>query len=102
MTSSIEPALQCLGQMQQRLQQLRQQPQQAGDFSQWALAQSDLLGALPAQFGAVLRDLLNRLEASAMFAEDSCSFSQGELYQSLQLWLDKAGERLQAHHRAGL
>ena len=50
--------------------------------------------ALPEKFGIVLGDLLDRLEASALFSEESCSFSQKDLLDSLQLWADKAGARL--------
>ncbi len=46
--------------------------------------------SLPEKFGAVLDQLLDRLEASALFSEESCSFSQTALLDSLRLWLDKA------------
>ena len=36
------------------------------------------------------------LVASALFAEESCSFSQQDLLDSLQLWLDKAGQHIDA------
>lgn len=45
---------------------------------------------LPPRFGDVLGQLLDRLEASALFNEESCSFSQKDLLASLQMWLDKA------------
>lgn len=80
--------------MQERLNQSRDGRLSANDLSQWALAQQSLLEALPSPFRAVLQDLLNRLEAAAMFSEESCSFSQKDLFESLQLWLDKAAERL--------
>ncbi|MEY4734424.1 MAG: hypothetical protein RLZZ464_2490 [Pseudomonadota bacterium] len=50
--------------------------------------------ALPEKFGIVLGDLLDRLEASALFSEESCSFSQKDLLDSLQLWAEKAQARL--------
>ncbi len=59
-----------------------------------AQAAAGLRLALPERFGAVLDDLLNRMEAGALFSEESCSFSQGDLLDSLQLWLDKARQRL--------
>lgn len=65
--------------------------------AQWsgrAQASRLLQAALPERFGTVLTELLNRLEASALFSEESCSFSQADLLDSLQMWLDKAGERL--------
>jgi hypothetical protein len=34
--------------------------------------------------------LLDRLESSALFTEESCSFSQRDQFASLQMWLDKA------------
>jgi hypothetical protein len=59
-------------------------------FSQQARAQQALLQALPEKFSVVLHGLLDRLESSALFAEESCSFSQQDLFDSLQMWLDKA------------
>ena len=49
---------------------------------------------LPEKFGVVLGNLLDRLEASALFSEESCSFSQKDLFDSLQMWADKARGRL--------
>lgn len=68
-------------------------------FSQMARAQTELLNTLPPRYGEVLLNLLNlldRLESSALFAEESCSFSQRDLLDSLQLWLDKAAAQLHA------
>jgi hypothetical protein len=64
-------------------------------FSNKARALSTLLQALPEKFGVVLHGLLDRLESSALFAEESCSFSQQDLFDSLQMWLDKAQAQLQ-------
>jgi hypothetical protein len=50
--------------------------------------------ALPARFDEVLQPLLDRIEASALFSEESCSFSQKDLLASLQMWTDKARLRL--------
>lgn len=55
-----------------------------------------LLAALPPAFTTVWSDLLNRLESGAMFNEDSCSFSQSQVLDSMSLWLDKAEARLGA------
>jgi hypothetical protein len=55
-----------------------------------------LLGALPEKFAIVFHDLLDRLESGALFSEESCSFSQRDLLDSLQTWIDKAGLRLTA------
>jgi hypothetical protein len=38
----------------------------------------------------VLLNLLDRLESSALFSEESCSFSQKDLVASLQMWVEKA------------
>lgn len=46
--------------------------------------------ALPPRYAEVLLNLLDRLESSALFSEESCSFSQKDLLDSLQLWIDKA------------
>ncbi len=57
-------------------------------------ASDDLRRELPAAFSTVLDNLMDRLQASALFTEESCSFSRQDLLESLQLWLDKARERL--------
>jgi hypothetical protein len=63
-------------------------------FSHAARGQTELLAALPVRYGDVLLDLLDRLESSALFNEESCSFSQKDLIDSLRLWLDKAAAQL--------
>jgi hypothetical protein len=50
--------------------------------------------ALPTRFDEVLHPLLDRIEASVLFSEESCSFSQKDLLASLQMWADKARLRL--------
>jgi len=81
--------------LQAALQQLRGDALSVADFSRIAMQQQSLAAALPERFGEVLSQLLNRLESSALFNEESCSFSQKDLLDSLQLWLDKAGLQLQ-------
>ena len=49
---------------------------------------------LPEPYGQVLGQLLDRIESSALFNEESCSFSQKDLLDSLQVWADKAGAKL--------
>lgn len=93
MPSSLVPAA-AIAAMQERLSQLQQGQLNASELSEWARAQTALLQSLPPQFDQVLQDLLNRLEAGAMFTEESCSFSQRDIINSLQLWLDKAAARL--------
>ena len=76
------------------LQALRGGNQRVHDFSAKARQSQALLGALPARYSEVLLGLLDRLESSALFAEESCSFSQVDLLDSLQMWLDKAEVQL--------
>lgn len=56
--------------------------------------QQALLGALPPRFAEVLHALLDRLESSALFEGESCSFSQRELHDHLDSWLAQAERRL--------
>lgn len=65
-------------------------------LSTQARAQTDLLAALPPRYSEVLLNLLDRLESSALFSEESCSFSQKDLIASLQMWVDKARATLDA------
>lgn len=88
-----QPALQHLA---QGLIALREGKIGAHAFSQQARAQTALIAALPARFEPVLHALLDRLESSALFDAESCSFSQRDLLDSLQLWLDKAEQALRA------
>ncbi len=92
-------AAQQLEAMAQALQQLRSGQLNAAGFSALAGSQDALLAALPPAFSEVLGGLLTRLESSALFSEESCSFSQVDLLDSLQMWLDKARLRLQAQAR---
>jgi hypothetical protein len=74
---------------------------QSGDMimSEWvklARQRQILLEALPEKFAIVFHDLLDRLESGALFSEESCSFSQRDLLDSLQTWMDKAAARLAA------
>jgi hypothetical protein len=61
-----------------------------------ARQQSTLLAALHPRYGEVLLNLLDRLESSAMFSEESCSFSRSSLLDHLQAWVDQTGASLQA------
>jgi hypothetical protein len=45
---------------------------------------------LPPRYRTVLEQLLGSLESSAMFSEESCSFSHADLAQSLAQWLQHA------------
>lgn len=86
--------MQALNAMQATLAALRAGQLDATTFSPEMRAQAALLPALPARYGEVLADLLDRLESSALFTEESCSFSQSGLLDHLQLWLDKARAQL--------
>jgi len=63
-------------------------------FVQTARAQQALFKALPPQFEEVWLGLVDRLESSALFSEESCSFSQTDLLDNLALVLDKAEAKL--------
>lgn len=63
-------------------------------LSDEARASTELLAALPPRYGEVLLNLLDRLESSALFSEESCSFSQKDLLDNLQVWVDKARGQL--------
>jgi len=76
------------------LLQLRSNTLTVAAFSQLARDQSELLAALPPRFAPVLHQLLDRLESSALFSEESCSFSQTDLLGSLQQWLEHAQHQL--------
>lgn len=77
------------------LQQLQAGSMTPHALSALARTQDALLAALPPRYGEVLLQLLDRLESSALFSEESCSFSQTDLLANLQVWLEKAGGQLQ-------
>lgn len=83
-----------LGDVACALQQLRGDALDVAVFIRLARQQTGLLAALPANYGEVLQQLLDRLESSALFSDESCSFSQKELLDSLQQWLDHAQRQL--------
>ncbi|WP_370263030.1 hypothetical protein [Limnobacter sp.] len=57
--------------------------------------EKDLLAELPAVFEGALESILERLESTAMFTEESCSFSQSDMVAALTVWLDKARSYLE-------
>jgi hypothetical protein len=63
---------------------------------QTARSQQALFKALPPKFEEVWLELVDRLESSALFSEESCSFSQTDLLDNLALVLDKAEAKLTA------
>jgi hypothetical protein len=80
--------------LQATLDQLRRGELGAQAFSAQARGHEALLQRLPPPFRQVLDDLLDRLESSALFSGESCSFSQDGMLDNLQLWIDKARARL--------
>lgn len=82
--------------LQRALHQLVAEQMSVADFSREERSLSALLAALPERYAPVLLGLLDRLESSALFSEESCSFSQKDLLANLQLWLDKARQQLNA------
>jgi hypothetical protein len=46
--------------------------------------------ALPERYLEVLERVLNQLESSALFTEESCSFSQADMIGALRDWLIRA------------
>lgn len=82
-----------LRQMQQTLRHCAQGEWPITELSaQWRRAASTL--PLAPRYGQVLGDLLDRIDASALFSEESCSFSQKDLLAALQQWADKAAQAL--------
>jgi hypothetical protein len=73
-----------------QLAQMQSDQLLASAFVIQARAHSDLLQALPEKYRTVYHDLLDRLESGALFSEESCSFSQRDLLDSLALWASKA------------
>lgn len=90
----ITSALQQLQRFDQGLHELAAQELGAMAFSTQARSLHDLLQALPERYPPVLLHLLDRLEAGALFTEESCSFSQSELLTHLRGWADKARQQL--------
>ena len=80
----------------QSLAQLRADALGVAAFCAQARAQEPLLAALPPRYGEVWLGLLDRLESSALFSEESCSFSQSALLDNLDMWLQKANQQLAA------
>ena len=86
--------MQALDNLQAAFEELRADRLGVHAFSALARDSSALLQALPPRYGEVLQHLLDRLESSALFTEESCSFSQRDLLDNLQTWIDKARGQL--------
>lgn len=87
-------AIHTLTEQRALLDRLRQGQLTTRDYLAAARGIDPLLAVLPDAFRTVWTNLLDRLESASLFTEESCSFSQHDLLDSLQLWLDKAQERL--------
>lgn len=94
-TPDLMEAARQLQQLRSGFEQLAQTQITASALGQQARAATTLLQALPPRYGEVLLNLLDRLESSALFTEESCSFSQTDLLDNLQTWADKAQAQLE-------
>ncbi len=83
-----------LNTLRQSLTALRSNSLGVSAFSSTARNTNALLQALPPRYSEVWLGLIDRLESSALFSEESCSFSQVDLLDSLAMWLDKAEQQL--------
>ena len=79
-----------LATLTQALQAFERGDHSASTLSTLARQQTALLAALPPRYSEVLLHLLDRLESSALFSEESCSFSQKDLVANLGMWMEKA------------
>ena len=99
-TSSMSNALDTLTRMTDALAACRQGTLSTTEMTNlWRSSASQL--PLPDKFGTVLANVLDRIESSALFSEESCSFSQRDLLDSLGLWSDKARAALLKSQGAG-
>lgn len=72
------------------LQSARDGQQRGDELARRIRAAGPLPQGLPPRYGEALDALLDRLESSALFSEESCSFSQRDLLDALGQWVDKA------------
>ena len=94
--TSTNPLLNDLHTLRQSLAALRSNTLNVSAFANTARHTSALLQALPPRYTEVWLGLIDRLESSALFSEESCSFSQTDLLDNLALVLDKAEAKLTA------
>ncbi len=87
-------ALEQLNTIKTKLVQFQAGEIRTTELTDAARASLALTSSLPPQFGEVLNNILDRLESSALFTEESCSFSQTGLLENLEVWLKKASEQL--------
>ena len=84
-----------LASLRTALAQLRSDASTDRAFVNTARSHDALFKSLPPKFEEVWLGLVDRLESSALFNEESCSFSQTDLLDSLEMVLDKAEATLQ-------
>jgi hypothetical protein len=84
-----------LASLRTALAQLRSDASTDRAFVNTARSQDALFQSLPPKFEEVWLGLVDRLESSALFNEESCSFSQTDLLDCLEMVLDKAEATLQ-------
>ena len=83
----------------QMLERYQSQKIQTFEFIAWAKAWLPVClenwpqESIPLQkkYADVWLDLMDRLESSAMFTQESCSFSQNELLLLMHQWVKKVG-----------
>ena len=92
--TSTPPLLHELNTLRQSLTALRSNSLGVSAFANDARNSKTLLQALPPRYTEVWLGLIDRLESSALFSEESCSFSQTDLIDSLALWIDKAEKQI--------
>ena len=91
----MNPHQETLAQMEQALSACGRGELPIAQLSaQWRSACGSL--PLPPRYSEVLDNLLDRIEASALFSEESCSFSQKDLLGGLQAWAEKARQVLKS------
>ncbi len=76
------------------LEQMQSGHIKTGDFISAWRENNPLLPQLPEKYHRVLDDLLMHLESSQLFSGEACAFSQTDLLNSLQTWLNKAEQYL--------
>jgi hypothetical protein len=92
MTSALEQ----LSDIKTKLAKLQAGEIRTTELTDAARGATGLLSSLPPQFEQVLLNILDRLESSALFTEESCSFSQSGLLENLGVWIEKAQLRVNA------
>jgi hypothetical protein len=81
-------------QLRDRASALRAGSCDARAFAQSVGEASTLIASLPPAYARTMNDIVTRLESAAMFGGESCSFSHTDLYNALDMWLEKAREKL--------